>query len=105
MGKMKTYESVLSVCLYVCVYMCVCVCVCVCVLKHAPHPLRRDRGIAVCILSLDARRGWVVSTMPQPLSTQERDPVPILQEAGWALGPLWMGLENPTPTEVQDPDC
>jgi len=85
--------------------MCVHVCVCVCVLTHAKQPLWRGRSIAVCTLSLDARRGWVVSTMPLPLSTQERDPVPILQEAGWALGPLWMGLENPTATEIQDSGC
>jgi len=61
----------------------------------------RGRGIAICILTLDARSGWVVSTMPWPLSTQERNPVPILQEAGRALGPFWMGLENPTPTKIQ----
>ena len=43
--------------------------------------------------------------MPRPLSTHERGPVSILQEAGWALGPLWMGLENPTPTYFHAPGC
>jgi len=36
--------------------------------------------------------------MPQPLYSQEGDPVPIIQEAGWALGLVWMGLENLAPT-------
>jgi len=39
--------------------------------------------------------------MPQPLYSQEGDPVPIIQEAGWALGLVWMGLENLAPMEVQ----
>jgi len=29
--------------------------------------------------------------MPQPHFTPGKDPVPILQEAGWAPGPVWMG--------------
>ena len=24
----------------------------------------------------------------------EKDPVPIVQEAGWATGPVWTGAEN-----------
>ena len=28
--------------------------------------------------------GWVVHVRPQPLYPLERDPVPIVQEAGWA---------------------
>ena len=32
--------------------------------------------------------------MPQLLYLQERDPVLLVQEAGWALGPVWMGVEN-----------
>ena len=26
-----------------------------------------------------------------------KDPVPIVQEAGWAPGPVWMGAENLDP--------
>ena len=44
--------------------------------------LFRDRG---------TRRGWVVSTTPPPHFTPGKDPVPILQEAGWAPGPIWTG--------------
>jgi hypothetical protein len=35
--------------------------------------------------------------MPRPLSTHGKDPVPILQEAGWAPGLVWTGAENLTP--------
>ena len=42
--------------------------------------------------------------MPQPLYPREGDPVPIVQEAGWAPGPSWMGMENlappPLPNEI-----
>ena len=31
----------------------------------------------------------MVSGMPQPHFTPRKDPVPILQEAGWATGPVW----------------
>jgi len=33
----------------------------------------------------------VVSSTPQPLFTSRKDPVPIVQEAGWAPGPVWTG--------------
>jgi len=28
-------------------------------------------------------------------------PVPTVQEAGWALGPVWTGVENLAPARVQ----
>ena len=37
------------------------------------------------------RRGWVVSSTSRPYFTPGRDPVPVLQEAGWAPGPVWTG--------------
>jgi hypothetical protein len=39
--------------------------------------------------------------MLRPLYPQERDPVPIVQEVGWAPGSVWMGVENLTPTRIQ----
>ena len=33
-----------------------------------------------------------------------KDPVPILQEAGWASGPGWTGAENLAPTGIRSPD-
>jgi hypothetical protein len=35
--------------------------------------------------------------MPWPLSTPGKDPVPIVQEAGWAPGPVRTGAENLAP--------
>jgi len=32
--------------------------------------------------------------MPQPHFTPGKDPVPNLQEAGWAPGPVWMGVKS-----------
>jgi len=32
-----------------------------------------------------------------------KDPVPIVQEAGWAPGPVWMGAEK-SPTGIRSPD-
>jgi hypothetical protein len=41
-----------------------------------------------------------VSVTPRPLSTPGKDPVPIVQEAGWAPGPVWTGAENLAPTGI-----
>ena len=39
-------------------------------------------------INLGARWGWVVNTMPR-LVTHGNDSVPIIQQSGWALGPVW----------------
>ena len=36
--------------------------------------------------------GW--STLLPGRFTPWQDPVPIVQEAGWASGPVWTGAEN-----------
>ena len=36
----------------------------------------------------------MVNATPRPLYPRERDPVRIVQEAGWAPGPVWTGTEN-----------
>jgi len=36
--------------------------------------------------------------------TPGKDPVSILQEAGWAPGPVWIGAENLAPTGIRFPD-
>ena len=33
-----------------------------------------------------------------------KDPVPIVQEAGWAPGPVWTGAENLARTGIRSPD-
>jgi hypothetical protein len=34
----------------------------------------------------------------------EKDPVSIVQEAGWAPEPVWTGAENLAPTGIRSPD-
>jgi hypothetical protein len=36
--------------------------------------------------------------------TPGKDAIPILQEAGWALEPVWRGAENLVPTGIRFPD-
>jgi hypothetical protein len=62
-----------------------------------------SRGIALLFLDLGIRRGWPVSTTPQPLYPG-KDPVPIVQEAGWASGPFWTCAKNLAPTGIRSPD-
>jgi hypothetical protein len=64
---------------------------------------RVDRGRALSFLDLGARRGWVVSTTPRPLYPG-KDPVPIVQEAGWAPGPVWTCAKTLAPTGIRSPD-
>jgi len=42
--------------------------------------------------------------MPWLLFTPGKDPVPIVQEAGWAPGLVWTGAENLSPTGNRCPD-
>ena len=65
---------------------------------------RGSRGIALPFLDHGTKRGWGVSVTPRPLFTPGKDPVPIVQEAGWAPGPVWTGVENLAPTGIQSPD-
>jgi len=77
------------------IYICVCVCVCVCKVKWyrcRPSVAQRvGRGIALLFHDRGTRRGRVVSSTPRPHFTPGKDPAPILQEAGWAPGPVWTG--------------
>ena len=42
--------------------------------------------------------------MPRPLFTPRKDPVPIVQEAGWAPVLVWTGAENLALTGIRSPD-
>jgi len=45
--------------------------------------------------------GW---SAPRPgRFTPGKDPAPIVQEAGWAPGPVWTGAENLAPSPGFDP--
>ena len=52
---------------------------------------RVGRVIALLFHDSGTRRGWVVSSTPRPHFTPRKNPVPVLQEAGWAPGPVWTG--------------
>jgi len=52
---------------------------------------RVGTGIALLFQDRGTRREWVVSSTPRPHFTPGKDPVPIVQEAGWAPGPVWTG--------------
>jgi len=49
------------------------------------------KGIALLFHDHNTRRGWVVISTRRPHFTPGKDPVPILQEAGWTPGPVWTG--------------
>jgi len=42
--------------------------------------------------------------MPRPLFTPGKGPVPIVQEAGWAPGPVQTCVENLASTGIRSPD-
>jgi len=52
---------------------------------------RVGRGIALLFHDRGIRRKRVVSSTPWPHFIPGKDPVPIVQEAGWAPGPVWTG--------------
>ena len=73
------------ICTLICMHVCVSIYKKVKCSRYRPGVAQRvfrDRG---------TRRGWVVSSTPPPHFTPGKDPVPILQEAGWAPGPVWTG--------------
>jgi hypothetical protein len=46
----------------------------------------------------------VVNSTHRPFYTVERDPVSIVQEAGWDLGLVWTCAENLAPAGIRFPD-
>jgi hypothetical protein len=69
---------------------------------HTAH--RRSRGVALLFHDHGTRSVWEVSVTPRPLFTPRKDPVPIVQEAGWDPGPVWTGAENLVSIEIRSPD-
>jgi len=64
---------------------------------------RVGRGIALLFHDRGTRRGWVVSSTSRPHFIPGKDPVPILQEAGWAAGPVWtVGISCPHRDSIPD---
>jgi hypothetical protein len=72
--------------------------------RYRPGVAQRvGRGTALLFHGRGTRRGWVVSSTPRPHFTPWKDPVPILQSAGWAAGPVWTG-GNSRPHRDSTPD-
>ena len=69
---------------------------------HTAH--RGSRGIALLFHDHGTRRAWGFSVTPRPLFTPRKEPVPIVQEVGWAPGPVWIGAENLAFTGIRSPD-
>ena len=65
---------------------------------------RGSRSIALPFHDHSTRREWGVSVTPHLLFTSGKDPVSIVQEAGWAPGPVWTGAENLDPTGIRSLD-
>jgi hypothetical protein len=47
--------------------------------------------------------GWLASRSAH--FTPGKDPVHVVQEAGWAPGPLWTGAQNLSATGTRSPEC
>jgi hypothetical protein len=60
-------------------------------------PLGRVEVQLYSIFDLGFRR---VSVKPQLHLIPGKDPIPIVQEAGWATGSVWTGAENLAPTGI-----
>ena len=52
---------------------------------------RVGRVIALLFHDRGTRTGRVVSSTPRPNFIPGKEPVPIVQETGWAPGPVWTG--------------
>ena len=60
--------------------------------RYRPGVAQRvGTGIALLLHDRSTRRGLVVSSTPRPHFTPRKDPVPIIQKAGWAPGSVWTG--------------
>jgi len=59
-----------------------------------------SRGIALRFFGHGTRSGWGVRVTPRPLFTPGKNPVPTVQEGGWAPGPVWICAENFTPIGI-----
>ena len=66
---------------------------------------RWSRGIALPFHDHGNRRGWGARVTPRPLFSPGKDPVPIVQEAGWAQGRSGQVRKFSPPTGIRSPNC
>jgi hypothetical protein len=65
---------------------------------YRPYGPYGGRGIALLF------HDHGTSITPRPLFTTRKNPVPIVQEAGWVSGTVWTGAENLAPNRIRSPD-
>jgi len=65
---------------------------------------RGSRNVALLFFDRGTRGGGGLAARPGRSLPPGKDPVPIVQEAGWAPGPVWTGAENLGPTRFRSPD-
>jgi len=72
--------------------------------RYRPGVAQRvGRVIALLFHDRGTRRRWLFSSTPQPNFTPGKELVPILQEAGWAAGPVWTGrISRPHRDSIPD---
>ena len=90
---------VARICINIYIYKCVCE-----ILPITGHKGPKDEQMYSSTLpstSAVDRGGWSASRPGR--FTPGKDPVPIVQVAGWAPGPVWTGAENLAPPPGFDP--
>jgi hypothetical protein len=65
---------------------------------------RSHANLSIYSLSTSALGGGGWSAPRPGRFTPGKDPVPIVQEVGWALGPVWTCAKNLAPTGIRSPD-
>ena len=63
----------------------------------------REQRYSCTLSSTSALDGGGWATLRPGRFTPGKDPVPIVQEAAWATGPVWTGAENLAPTGIRSP--
>ena len=71
---------------------------------QAVRPAGRVEVLPYSFLTTALEGDGGFSVTPRPLFTSRKDPVPIVQEAGWTPGPVWTGAENLVLTGILSPD-
>jgi len=72
--------------------------------KGKVHPLAGHEGPGSTLSLTSALDGGGWSTPCPGHFTPRKDTVPIVQEAGWAPGPVWMDAENLALTRILSAD-
>ena len=65
---------------------------------------RGSIGLALPFHDHGTRKGEGSASRPGRSLLPEKDPVPIVLEAGWAPETVWTGAENLAPTGIRSPD-